>query len=137
MLKKFLLIVLAVLTVLSLVACDDDGDGIVNSKNVTSVDIVYYENVDSPASKTVSVTARADIKKLCKVLNVSVKDGTKTGIPMDFPRYALAFHLSGGQTALYIDAGGVASVTGVGNIDLQFEQSFFDDITEIYNDNLN
>ena len=137
MLKRILLIALAVLTVLPLVACDDDGGGIVSSKSVTSVDILFYESVDSPASKTVSVTAKADIKKLCKVLNVSVKDGTKTGVPMDFPRYALTFYLSGGQTALYIDAGGVASVTGVGNIDLQFEQSFFDDITEIYENNQN
>lgn len=134
MLQKFLLIIIAVLTVLPLVACDDDTDGIVNSKNVTSVDIVYYESVDSPASKTVSVTAKSDVKKLCKIMNVSVKDGAKTGIPMDFPRYALTFYLSGGQVAFYIDAGGVAAVTGAGNIDLQFEQSFYDDITDIYTD---
>lgn len=136
MLKKFLLIALVVLTVLSLTACDDDSNGIVSSDKVNSIDIIYYESIDSSASETVIVTKKSDIKKLCKIMNSVCEDGTKGDFPMDFPRYALTFHLEASQLALYIDAGGVAAVTGLGNVDLRFEQSYFDDIAKIYEKNL-
>ena len=137
MIRRIVQALFVVLMLITVTSCSEsESVPAIDPNDIASVSIIYYPDSDSykgiSPAETVEVTSFDGISSLCDVLNAIVGVESKTGRPMDFPRYYLRYISADGVTELYIDQTSSATYIGYSGIELGNDLSYYEAIADVY-----